>query len=163
MNSEAGLFTIVLSLFVAMVLAVFHLPDWAPVWLAWLRPSWVVLVMFFWVMELPQRVGMIRAWLLGLCLDVLLGEPLGVNAVCLAALTYATWSFYERLRMYAIVQQAMVVFAMVLCIELFKTLLWMQFLDAGFHMTFLWTASASALAWPVVYLMLRVSSKPAGF
>ncbi|MBV1906779.1 MAG: rod shape-determining protein MreD [Pseudomonadales bacterium] len=163
MSSETGTITIMLSLFVAMILAVFHLPEWSPDWLAWFRPSWVVLVMLYWVMELPHRVGMVRAWLLGLCLDVLLGEPMGVNAFCLAALTFVTWSIYERLRMYAVVQQAVFVFGAVLCIELLKMLLWMQFLNADFHMTFLWVAMASALVWPLVYLVLRRSSKSTGF
>jgi len=157
MNSGSGLFALLLSLVVAMVLSVFHLPDLAPPWLAWLRPSWLILVVFFIVMESPQYFGMVRAWLLGLILDVLLGEPLGVNAFCLAALTYVTWSNYERLRMYTVVQQAAVIFVMVLCVELLKTLLWVQFLDAEFYLTFLGVASASALAWPLVYLALNSS------
>ncbi len=157
MNFGAGIVTIILSLICALVLSVFHLPDWAPPWLSWLRPSWLVLVLFFLVMELPQHFGMVRAWILGLVLDVLLGEPLGVNAFCLAALTYVTWSNYERLRMYTVLQQAVVIFAMVMCIELFKNLIWVQFLDAKFHLTFLWVASASALAWPLVYILLSRS------
>lgn len=157
MNFGSGLLAVLVSLIVAMVLSVLHLPDWAPPWLAWLRPSWLILVLFFIVIESPQHFGMTRAWILGLILDVLLGEPLGVNAFCLAALTYLTWSNYERLRMYTVVQQAAVIFAMVLCVELFKTLVWVQFLDAEFHMTFVWVASASALAWPLVVLALSTN------
>ena len=163
MNSGAGLLAVFLSLFVAMILSVFHLPEWAPDWLAWFRPSWTVLVLFYWVMEFPQRIGMIRAWILGLIMDVLLGAPLGVNAICLAALTYATWSFYERLRMYAVPQQAVVIFAMVFVLELFKTVLMVQFEDTAFQFTFLWVASSSLVVWPLVYLALRSSTRSSGF
>ena len=56
-------------------------------------------------MALPHRFGMISAWVTGLLLDVLYADPLGVNGFCLAALTYVTWSFYERFRMYSVVHQ----------------------------------------------------------
>ena len=163
MNPWQGVLTIILSLIMAMVLAVLHLPDAAPEWLGWLRPSWIVLVLFYWVIELPQRIGILRAWVLGLCIDVLLGEPLGVNAVCLAALTYSTGSFYERLRMYSLAQQSAVIFLIVLIIELFKNLLWIQFLNADFHAAFLWGPLTSALMWPFVYQVLRLSSRPVSF
>ena len=114
MNPTRGGWVILLTLAVAMLLAVFHLPEGAPAWLGWLRPSWIVLVVFYWVMALPHRFGMISAWITGLLVDVLYADPLGVNGFCLAALTYVTWSFYERFRMYSVAQQGVVVFLLVL-------------------------------------------------
>ena len=47
------------------------LPESWPQWLGWLRPAWVIMAVFFWVMEMPHRVGLVgSAWLVGLLLDV---------------------------------------------------------------------------------------------
>ena len=71
-------------------------------------------------MALPHRFGMISAWITGLLVDVLYADPLGVNGFCLAALTYVTWSFYERFRMYSVAQQGVVVFLLVLGTEFIR-------------------------------------------
>jgi rod shape-determining protein MreD len=58
-----------------MVLAMVHLPETWPQWLGWLRPAWVALVIFYWVMELPHRIGLISAWVIGALVDVLQASP----------------------------------------------------------------------------------------
>jgi len=153
-NPTRGGWVIMLSIGVAMLLAVVHLPAGAAGWLGWLRPSWLVLVVFYWVMALPHRFGMISAWLTGLLVDVLYADPLGVNGFCLAALTYVTWSFYERFRMYSVAQQGVVVFVMVLATEFVR--MWAQWLgrDGGLSWWIVVPAVASTVAWPLVALVL---------
>ena len=48
---------ILLTFFVAYVLAVVPLPDW----LMWGRPEWVALTLVYWVIALPHRVGIATA------------------------------------------------------------------------------------------------------
>ncbi len=122
MNPTQGGWLILLTLAAAMVLAVGHLPQSWPDWLGWLRPAWVVMVIFYWVMELPHRIGLIAAWIIGALVDVLRAEPLGLNALILAAITYVAWRFYERLRMYSVIQQCGVVFLLVLGAEVTREL-----------------------------------------
>ena len=150
MNPFNGGWVIIATLVVAMVLAVFHLPETLPQWLGWLRPSWIVLVVFYWVMALPQRFGMISAWVTGLLVDVLHADPLGVNGFCLAALTFVTWSFYERLRMYSIAQQAGVVLLMVLGVEVIRMTVQAVARDGGFTWAVVLPALTSTLIWPFV-------------
>lgn len=154
MNPTRGGWLILLTLFVAMILSVVHLPqDWAA-WLGWLRPNWMLLVLFFWVMELPHRLGLIAAWCLGVLMDGLLGEPLGLNGLLLAAFTYLTWRFFERLRMYSALQQCGVIFMLVLAAELVRQFVISlgseHVVDAGA----LLVALMSMLLWPFVYLLL---------
>ena len=120
MNPTQGGWIILLSLIFAMVLGVAHLPQTWPDWLSLVRPNWLVVVLFFWVVELPHRVGLIGTWLLGLLVDVLLADPLGLNGLILAGVTYVTWRFYERLRMYSALQQSVVVFVLAAIAELIR-------------------------------------------
>lgn len=155
MNPTRGGWVILLTIVFAMLLAVVHFPAGTPEWVGWLRPSWLVLVVFYWVMALPQRFGMISAWITGLLVDVLYADPLGVNGFCLAALTYVTWSFYERFRMYSVAQQGAVVFLLVLGTEFIR--MCAQWISRDGTLSF-WVfvpAVASTVAWPLVATVLR--------
>jgi rod shape-determining protein MreD len=154
-NPLRGGWVILLSIAIAMMLAVAHLPEDLPQWLGHLRPAWVLLVVFYWVMALPDRLGMITAWLVGLLLDVLQGDPLGVNGFCLAALTYVTWSLYERLRMYTIPQQGVVVFLLVLGTELLRSLVGLSVRDEQLDWWLVLPAVMSMVLWPFVSLLLQ--------
>jgi len=150
---------ILLSVILALVLAVAHLPFGLPAWTDWLRPGWVVMVVFFWAMELPQRFGLISAWLIGLGVDVCLGDPLGVNGFCLATLTFATWSLYERFRMYSSVQQGIVIFIMVLFTSFVRLITHIILGEADFTWAFLLPALVSMLLWPLLVIPLRRASR----
>ena len=101
---------IALSFIAALALTVVPLPDW----LAPLRPEWVVLVLIYWCMALPERIGVGIAWLTGLLLDVLRSGLLGQHALSLAVVAYITLQLYQRLRIFPLWQQAFSVFILVL-------------------------------------------------
>jgi rod shape-determining protein MreD len=98
---------------------------------------------------------MITAWITGLLVDVLYADPLGVNGFCLAALTYVTWSFYERFRMYSVAQQGVVVFLLVLGTEFIRMVAQWVGRDGAVSWWILLPALTSTLAWPLVALVLR--------
>lgn len=155
MNPANGGWLILLSVAVAMVLAILHVPETWPQWLGWLRPAWIALVVFFWVMELPHRLGLISAWVIGLAADVLLADPLGLNGILLAGITYIAWRFYERLRMYSVFQQCGVVFLLVLGSELLRGFVQDAAWSRGWSWGVFAPAAMSMLAWPLVYLVLQ--------
>ena len=155
MNPTHGGWLILLTIALAMVLAIFHVPESWPQWLGWLRPAWLAMVVFYWVMELPHRLGLISAWVIGLLLDVLYADPLGLNGFLLAAITYVVWRFYERLRMYSIVQQCVVVFLLVLVTESLRVVVQDVAWSRGWSWGVILPALMSMLAWPFVYLVLQ--------
>lgn len=155
MNPSHGGWLILLTIALAMVLAIFHVPESWPQWLGWLRPAWLAMVVFYWVMELPHRLGLISAWVIGLLLDVLYADPLGLNGFLLAAITYVVWRFYERLRMYSIVQQCIVVFLLVLVTESLRIVVQDVAWSRGWSWGVVLPALMSMLTWPFVYLVLQ--------
>ncbi len=154
MNPTRGGWAILATLFFAMVLSVVHLPENWWDWLGWLRPNWMLLVLFFWAMELPHRIGLIAAWIVGLLLDGLLGEPLGLNGFLLAACTYLTWRFFERLRMYSVLQQCGVVFLLAIAVEFGRQIVISLGSDRGLDFSAVLIGFTSMLVWPLVYLVL---------
>jgi rod shape-determining protein MreD len=143
---------IVLSLVFAGVLAVLPLPGWLELW----RPDWVALVLVYWVIALPQRVGLLTVWLVGLLVDVLKGTLLGLNAGVLTLIAYAALTLYQRMRMFTSLQQSGVLLLFIGTGQLL--VFWV--LTASGHNTadnlaFLFPALSSALLWPLVFFCLR--------
>lgn len=126
-----------------------------PGWLQWARPEWVALVLIYWVIALPQRVGVTVAFFAGGFLDVLEGSILGQHALALVVLAYVATLLHERLRMFVVWQQAMMVFVLVGINQLVCQ--WVHSLGTlgDRSMAFLLPAVVSALFWPWVFTSLR--------
>jgi len=153
-NPANGGWLILVTILFAMVLGVLHLPETWPAWLGWWRPAWVSVVIFYWVLAVPNRLGLIAAWLLGFLVDALNADPLGLNGFLLAAITYIAWRFYERLRMYSIAQQCGVVFLLVLAGETLRLLVADMMFGRGMSWAVVLPAFTSMLLWPFAFLIL---------
>jgi len=146
-----GYSVIFLTFVGAYVLAVMPFPQW----LQWGRPEWVALVLIYWCIALPHRVGIATGLVLGVGLDVLEGAVLGQNAFALVVVALLSQVLYQRLRVYSLWQQSAVVFILVGINQLICQ--WVQNLEGLGARTvlFLLPAFSSALLWPVVLHFLR--------
>lgn len=94
-------FGVVLTLLVAIFLAMMPMPEWT----VWLRPAWVLMVLIYWAMMTPYYVSVGVAWLTGLIVDLLYGTLLGEHALAFTIVIYFISKMHIRLRMYPVVQQ----------------------------------------------------------
>lgn len=150
-EKHRGGWVIGLTFLVAFVLAVFPLPQS----LLWARPEWVTLVLIYWIIALPQRVGIVVSFSTGLMLDLLEGSLLGQNALSLSVVAYLSLLLYQRLRVFNMLQQVAVIFVMVGINQLVSQ--WLQNLTGvgAVSLLFLLPALLSALIWPAVLTLLR--------
>ena len=139
------------TLLLGLVLTIMPLPEW----LADYRPNWLMLILIYWAMMLPQRVGIGTGWICGLLLDVLQGTLLGENALLAALVTFVTSQFHQRLRTFPLLQQCVFIF-LLLGIQ-FIILVWIQGISGqpiqGWY--FGLPVITSAWIWPLVYSLLR--------
>lgn len=143
---------IVLSFFIAYLLAIVPFPIWAMNY----RPEWIPMVLIYWVMALPYRIGIGWAFFVGLLLDILEGSILGLNAMALVIIAYVTLSLHLRLRMFSSVQQAGLVLALIGLNLLICH--WLQIVTGqtvASNMMFLMAAVTSAVIWPSIFQLLR--------
>lgn len=142
---------IIASFIIALMLTMVPLPDWAELF----RPEWVALVLIYWCMAIPERIGVGVAWIVGLLLDVLHGAILGQYALALVIIALLTLKFHQRIRLYPIWQQALVVMALIFLQQLL--VLWVKGIIGQSPGTWLyWLPSLSSmLFWPWVFLLLR--------
>ena len=93
------------SLLLALLLGLVPLPET----LQPLRPYWLALVLAYWLLETPERVGPGFAFLLGLVADVAFGSLIGEQALRLVVLAFILDRFRARLRFFPLSQQAVTV------------------------------------------------------
>lgn len=152
LNQQAqGYWVILVSFFVAYVLAVLPMP----LWLQWARPEWVALTLIYWAIALPHRVGILTGLVLGVGLDALEGAALGQNAFALVVVALLCLTLYQRLRVFSLWQQAGTVFVLIGINQLVCQ--WVQNLEGvgARSLLFLLPAVSSALLWPLVLHLLR--------
>lgn len=142
---------ILASFVVALMLAALPLPDWAAPW----RPAWVAMTLIYWCLALPQRIGVFIGWCVGLMLDVLNGSLLGLNAGGLALVAYCALYLHQRIRVFPLGQQALVIG---LIIAVYQTLVvWVRGVTgpAQPDVAALLCVPTSMLLWPWLFIVLR--------
>lgn len=142
----------VLTIAVAMVLRVMALfPD-----MAVFNPDWVLLVLMYWCVAIPERVGVFNAWMVGLLTDVLTGRLLGQYALIYALIGYAGIKLHRRLRQYPLPQQCIYVF---FCLLVSQSMVFltesMQAAAERFDLSFWYPVATGTALWPVVFIVLR--------
>lgn len=146
-----GRAVVVASFAVAMLLTLIPLPDWALV----LRPEWVALVLIYWNLALPERVGIGYAWVVGLLLDVLNGALLGQHALGLTVMSFFAVKLHQRVRVFPLWQQAAIVLVLVSLYLLL--MLWVRGVLGNSPQTWNYWLSAlvSMALWPWLFVLMR--------
>lgn len=118
------------------------------------KPFWLALVLVYWAVEVPERIGLGFAFLLGIGGDVLTGQLLGEQALRLVILAFIVLRFRSRLRFFPMWQQALAVFALLLN-DRVVVLMIRGFSGDPTPPPIYWIAPVvGMLAWPFVFLLL---------
>ena len=139
-----------LSVGAALLFMLLPFPDW----LSALRPFLIMLVVAFWVLETPQKMGLGRIFLLGLVLDLAGFSLLGEHAFRLVLMAGVLHLMRSRFRFYPAWQQSGFLMLM-LYADL--AVLWLMRLSQGLPMTQaeIWGSPILAfLIWPWLYMLM---------
>ena len=99
-------FWIYASLFVAITIDIYVLPEAIIAW----KPLVTLLVLIYWNMALPDKVGVFEALLFGILVDLSTGSILGLHAVLFVLITYICQRFFYQFRISPLWQQSVTLF-----------------------------------------------------
>lgn len=150
-HNNVGFLRILGTLVVAMCL---RIVPWQGEW-AMLNPDWVLLVLIYWSLALPERVGIFHAWGFGLLTDVLTGRLLGQYALAYALVIYLCLKLHKRLRQFPLPQQGLFIFFCLLLSQLLLFFIKNLQHPAQLHATFWLSVFTGTVCWPLVYGLLR--------
>lgn len=142
---------IVLSFMAAFLLVLLPLPGWATTY----RPDWAVLVLIYWCLAMPDRIGPVAGWMVGLLVDITQANLLGLNALGMSLIGYLANRFHYRLRMFPWLQQAVSVLLMLL---LYRALVgWIRgfFSTSNLDYTYWVPCLVGMLVWPFLHVILQ--------
>jgi rod shape-determining protein MreD len=144
-----------LSLFVAFLL---NLLPWGP-WIG--VPDFVALVLVFWGIHQPRKVGIGLAFFMGLLMDVHDATLLGENALAYTLLSYSAIMIHRRVLWFPVLIQALHVLPLLLLAQAIQLMV-RYFVSGKFPGWFYFIESAvSVVLWPVVTWILLAPQRRA--
>lgn len=138
------------SLIVALVLGLLPLPGW----LQPFRPYWLALVLAYWLIEAPERVGLGVAFLMGLVADLAFGSLLGEQALRLTVMAFIVQRFRAQLRFFPVSQQALAIAGLLLNDRVISAAVHLAMGEPMLPPAFWWAPLVGMLLWAPVFLLL---------
>lgn len=150
--SSLNLFlAIVLSSIIALALTIMSLPQW----LFYFWPDWLPMIIVYWALTVPDRVGPWVGFAIGTVLEVLFVRNFGVQGFGMAALAFAVNRAHLQLQILSFGPQMLVVGVLV---GMFKLIVgWLYGLTTDFKITteYWYPLLGTVLFWPFVFILLQ--------
>jgi rod shape-determining protein MreD len=150
-SGQRGALVIFFSIFIALVLAILPIPETMQSY----RLQWSTLVLIYWCLAIPERVGVGLSFLTGIMLDIITGSLLGQHAMSLSIIAFVTVKTHQRIRVFPPWQQALFVIALLLLDRMLQV--WVDGAigrpdkDIGF-----WVAPLlGGVLWPWLFIIMR--------
>lgn len=146
---------IIFSLLVTLLLN--FLPTSAWPWM----PDWVALVVIFWSIREPRRVGMGTGFLLGLIMDVADASVMGQHALAYVLVAYGAAALSRRIQWFPLGQQALQILPLLLLVQAIqltaRSIAGAEFPGLGY---FIGPFAGALLWWPLTFLLLLPQYRP---
>lgn len=146
-----GGIVILFSFAIAFILEMFPISEN----LASYRPEWVTLVLIYWCIAVPHRVGVFTGWMVGFIMDIHSDSLLGLHALSLAVVAYLCYQLHARIRLYPLFQQSLIILLLVALSQII--LLWINGImgDIRGDWTYWMPSLTSMLFWPWIFFLMR--------
>ena len=145
------LLVIVISIVIASILMVYPLSYPIAGW----RPLFMMLIMLFWVLCQPTWCGVWFAFSIGLFTDLLLGAPLGMNALSFVIIAFFSRYFIRERRVLTF-SNLWIIASLAILAHLVILLFAQVMAGIHFSITRHWQPLLSSiLFWPLQYYVLR--------
>lgn len=139
-----------ISVFIALLLGLLPLPAL----LQPVRPYWLALVVAYWVIEDPDRVGLGFAFLMGLLADLAFGGLLGEQALRLTVMAFILQRFRSQLRFFPLSQQALAIGGLLLNDRVVSAAVHVALGEPQLPWSFWWAPLVGMALWGPIFLML---------
>lgn len=119
-----------------------------------LRPYWLGLVLAYWVIEDPERVGLGFVFIAGLVADICVGGLLGEQALRLVVMAFILQRFRARLRFFPLSQQALAIGGLLLNDRIVASAIHFAIGEPMLPWAYWWAPLIGMALWPPVFVLL---------
>lgn len=122
----------------------------------YLRPDILLLVLIYWAIILPERISIVVAFILGLILDLFIGNTLGVRALAFSITIYLSSFRQQIISSFAVWQQIVFIIFLTVFYTLFVFLIEYILNSAvTFEMRYLFVSLIDGGVYLLVYVILQ--------
>lgn len=124
-------------------------------------PDWAALVLVFWCIREPFKVGMSAAFFLGIAMDMVDASVMGQHSLAYVLLAYLAHGLSRRILWFPLAQQAMQIFPLLFGAQLVMLAV-RGLMGADFPgLSYFLSSCSAALLWhPLTYLLLLPQYQP---
>ena len=137
-----------------------NLLPWSGWWLA-IKPDFVALVVLYWCIQQPRKVGFTSAWLLGLVMDVAEGSLFGQHALAYSVLAFGGIVLHRRVLMFTMRDQVLHVLVLLVLNDLMVLAVRMLAGTAFPGISYFIGGLAAAARWPALTFLFKLPQRPA--
>jgi rod shape-determining protein MreD len=119
-----------------------------------LRPDFVALILLYWCMHKPMRIGIGLAWLVGIFADIADASIFGQHAFAYTLLAFGGVVLHRRLQMFDVRQQTSQVF-MIFVLTYFAYAIVHRLVEGEFVWMYFLGCLSSTLLWMPLSLLLN--------
>ena len=83
-----------------------------------IRPDFVALILLYWCINQPHKIGLGTAWFFGLLMDVADGSLFGQHALAYTLITFSALILHRRVLMFPLWPQAIHIFPILVLLQL---------------------------------------------
>jgi rod shape-determining protein MreD len=153
MRDRRGVFII----WVTLLLGLFaQIIPWSPTY-NMVKPHFFMLILAYWLIALPHRVGIGTAFIFGTIIDLCSGTILGIHAFIFSIIAFLLIFKFQLIRNLALWQQSFIIFGVLLCynllVFLFQAIIYHTITISPL---ILLSSCVDGILWIVFYLLLRL-------
>lgn len=124
-------------------------------------PDFLALVLVFWTVHQPRRVGIVAAFVMGLLLDVHQGVLLGQHALAYSVLSYGSILIHRRVLWFKLTEQSLHILPLFVVAHMVQWLVRFVAADGWPTWPMLVAPALEALLWPVATWLLLAPQRRA--
>lgn len=128
--------------------------------LLWVRPDFVAVLVLYWCVHQPRKLGLAAAWTLGLVMDIADASLFGQHALAYSVLAFLGIVLHRRVLMFDLRHQVLHVLPMLAAAQLIMVVVRLA-AGSGFPGFGYFLASATGAAlWPILVFLLHIPQRP---
>jgi len=127
-------------------------------WVSW-APDFLIVVLVFWNIHQPQRIGMGVAFGFGIAMDVHQTTLLGQHALCYSLLSFAAITLHRRVLWFKTITQSLQLLPLFLCVHLIELFMRLMFGHAWPSWQLIFAPVLEAMLWPVATVILLMPQR----
>lgn len=129
---------------------------------SWLwMPDWVALIVIFWSIREPRRVGMGTGFVMGLIMDVADASLMGQHALAYVLASYASTAFSRRILWFPLGQQSLHILPILLAVQMVQFLVrFLPGVDSPGLSYFIGPFVGAVLWLPMTFVLLLPQYRP---